>query len=83
MYELEEHTMFWGADKIADSTHASVILALRLIQLNADPLPAGKLSGATETERASLQERGRVQYDGCFHSFRLTGTLFSFSLSIH
>lgn len=59
MHELER-TVFWGADKIADPTHVSVILPLWLIQLNADPLPACKLSGATETERASLQKRGSV-----------------------
>lgn len=61
-----EHTLFWGADKIADPTHTPIILALRIVQLNTDPLPASKLSGATETEGASLQERGITFYTAYF-----------------
>lgn len=56
------HTLLCGADKIADPTHTPVILALRLIQLKTDPLPTSELSGATETQCASLQEKGNSFY---------------------
>lgn len=52
-------TLLGGADEVPNAPNAAIILALRLVQLHAHPLAAGKLRGPTEPQCARLGREGR------------------------